>query len=356
VRCAPHFGGAAAPLRRRLKRASASLPSISDSKATLDGQQRSSGAADRQGPLDQGPDDLAGAGGTDGDGRIVGRSAAMLKMVKALHQIFEQPRGHHAVLLQGETGTGKGHVARAIHGNSSRRYGPLIELNCAVIPHPLLHEHLFGCRPSEDHPSGCVGRLEAAHGGTLLLDQVACLSASTQAALLRFLRHGKVRRIGAAIDRLPDVQLIAATHRDLGFMAEQGLFLDELLRELQVTTVTLPPLRARGDDPVELAEWFLGVFARRDGQVAKRLTTDARHLIRSYDWPGNVRQLRNVIERIVLIEDDPFVRAEQLQLPRSADESTASRNRTAGPGSISGIHGTVPESSPSIRSLLKGRR
>jgi two-component system response regulator AtoC len=251
-------------------------------------------------------------------GSLVGRCPAMRKVFDTILRLARRTAssGAPTILLQGETGTGKGCIARAIHYNGRRRDGPFVEVNCAAIPNTLLEGELFG------HEKGAftdarlprVGLIETAHQGTLFLDEVACLSPTAQAKLLTFLEDKKIRRLGSSVDRHLDVQVVASTNRDLSSMAERDLFRVDLLHRLLVVTIALPPLRERESDRVELAEYFLHQLAREYGQPVKQLSRDAVKLIESHSWPGNVRELRNTIERVVLLEDDAEVRAEHLHV------------------------------------------
>jgi len=251
-------------------------------------------------------------------GSLVGRCPAMRAVFDTILRLARRTvsSGAPTILLQGETGTGKGCIARAIHYNGRRRDGPFVEVNCAAIPVTLLEGELFG------HEKGAftdarlprVGLIETAHLGTLFLDEVACLTDAAQVKLLTFLEDKKIRRLGSSVDRHLDVQVVASTNRDLGAMAEQDRFRVDLLHRLNVITITLPPLRDRGPDRVELANVFLHQFAREYGQPPKQLGPETVKAIDRYAWPGNVRELRNTMERVVLLEDEMVVRPEHLHL------------------------------------------
>jgi DNA-binding NtrC family response regulator len=253
---------------------------------------------------------------------LVGRCPQMRQVFDTILRLARRTisAGAPTILLQGETGTGKGCIARAIHYNGRRRDGPFVEVNCAAIPLSLLEGELFG------HEKGAftdarlprVGLIETAQQGTLFLDEVACLPLTAQAKLLTFLEDKRIRRLGSSVDRTLDVQVVASTNRDLAAMAEKGLFRVDLLHRLNVVTIVLPPLRERGEDRVELAETFLHQMAQEYGQPVKRLTRQAVALIERHTWPGNVRELRNTMERVVLLEDDPEVRPDHLHLRRKS--------------------------------------
>ena len=251
-------------------------------------------------------------------GSLVGQCPAMRAVFDTILRLARRTvsSGAPTILLQGETGTGKGCIARAIHYNGRRRDGPFVEVNCAAIPVTLLEGELFG------HEKGAftdarlprVGLIETAHLGTLFLDEVACLTDTAQVKLLTFLEDKKIRRLGSSVDRHLDVQVVASTNRDLAAMAEQDRFRIDLLHRLNVITITLPPLRDRGPDRVELANVFLHQFAREYGQPPKQLSPETVGAIDRYAWPGNVRELRNTMERVVLLEDEMVVRPEHLHL------------------------------------------
>jgi two-component system, NtrC family, response regulator AtoC len=249
---------------------------------------------------------------------LVGSCAAMRQVVDTIQRVARRTvsSGAPTILVLGETGTGKGCIARAIHYNGRRREGPFVEVNCAAIPDALLEGELFGHEKGAytDARTPRVGLMETAHGGTLFLDELGCLPLTAQTKLLTFLEDKVIRRLGSSVDRHLDVQVVAASNRDLAAMAEQETFRTDLLHRLQVVTITLPPLRDRGADRVVLADYFLAQLSREYGQPQKRLTTQAVAVVESYAWPGNVRELRNTLERVVLLEDDPLVRPEHLHL------------------------------------------
>jgi len=251
-------------------------------------------------------------------GSLVGQCPTMRKVFDTILRLARRTvsAGAPTILLQGETGTGKGCIARSIHYNGRRRDASFVEVNCAAIPVTLLEGELFG------HEKGAftdarlprVGLIETAQQGTLFLDEVACLSEAAQAKLLTFLEEKMIRRLGSSVDRHFDVQVVASTNRDLAAMAEQDRFRVDLLHRLNVVTITLPPLRERGPDRIELAQFFLHQLAQEYGQPVKQLSQEAIALIERYPWPGNVRELRNTMERVVLLEDETWIRPEHLHL------------------------------------------
>lgn len=207
------------------------------------------------------------------------------------------------VLISGENGTGKELVARQVHALSRRRAGPFVEVNCAAIPEELIESELFG--HSKGAFTGAVsdrrGKFELASGGTLFLDEVGDMSLKTQAKVLRALQEQVVEPVGGQASVRVDVRVIAATNKDLTEELKQGRFREDLYFRLNVIPMSVPPLRARGDDVLRLAEHFVAEFGREYGRGPKALGADAKSILRSYRWPGNVRELRNVIERLVIM-------------------------------------------------------
>ena len=207
------------------------------------------------------------------------------------------------VLITGETGTGKELVARAIHSASQRADKPLVCVNCAAIPESLIESELFGYEKGAftGAASNRIGLIEAADGGTLFLDEIGELPVEAQARLLRFIQEGEIRAIGAVQSRKVDVRLIAATHRNLKALSEEGRFRPDLYYRINVLQISLPPLRERGRDVLRIAEELLRDAARRHERPALHFSGEAVQAITSYHWPGNVRELENAIERAVIL-------------------------------------------------------
>jgi DNA-binding NtrC family response regulator len=205
------------------------------------------------------------------------------------------------VLLLGETGTGKGMLARYIHGRSPRAAMPFVELNCAGLSRELVESELFGYeRGAFTGAQGRkVGLFDAADNGTLFLDEIGELDATVQAKLLKALEERRFRRLGGVTEIAVDVRVVAATHRDLEAAAAQGTFRSDLLYRLNVFPITLPPLRARRDDVLALARRFLGEAQRP--HAASAISPEAAAQLEAYTWPGNVRELRNVMERAAIL-------------------------------------------------------
>lgn len=210
-----------------------------------------------------------------------------------------------AVLIEGETGTGKELAARAIHYQSSRRTGPFVPLNCGAIPDSLVESELFGHRRGAftDAKQNSPGVIALADSGTLFLDEIDALSPKAQVTLLRFLQERKVRALGSSTEQSINVRIIAASNRKLADLVGQGSFRRDLYYRLNVLFVQLPPLRSRGDDVLLIAESLLRELAQRHDRPVLRLTEDTKSFLLRYDWPGNVRELENLIEREFLLSD-----------------------------------------------------
>src|SRR5438105_1221997 len=242
---------------------------------------------------------------------LVGQSPAMLDVYKLLARVAASTA---TVLIQGESGTGKEVVARAVHLHGPKASGAFVAVNCAAIPENLLESELFG------HEKGAftgavtrkVGRFEHAAGGTLFLDEIADMSLALQAKILRAVQEREIERVGGT-DTIPiDVRLIAATNRDLKEAIKQGRFREDLYYRLAVVTIRLPKLAERGEDLVLLTAFFIRQFAERYGKRITAISDRAMDLLRAHAWVGNVRELRNVIERGVIVANDDTLRAEHL--------------------------------------------
>jgi two-component system NtrC family response regulator len=233
---------------------------------------------------------------------IVGSSSALRAVLSDLKRAAATDA---AVLLLGETGTGKELAARAIHRNSKRKEGPFVVVNCASIPETLIESELFGHRrgaftgASEDRK----GKFEIADGGTLFLDEVAELPMLLQPRLLRVLQEGEIDKVGASVPVPVDVRVVAATHRDLPARVQEGSFREDLWYRLNVVPLTMPPLRERREDLPPLIEHFLLKHSRRHGRPIPRLSPAVLDRFERYDWPGNVRELENLLERLVVLTD-----------------------------------------------------
>ena len=242
---------------------------------------------------------------------IIGRSSAMLEVFKMIETVA---RTNSTILLTGESGTGKGLVAQAVHFHSLRRDRPMVALNCGAMPETLLESELFG------HMRGAFtgadankkGLLEAAEKGTIFLDEIGEMSPVMQVKLLRVLQERRFRRVGGLEELQADIRVIAATNQDLTKAVAEGRFREDLYYRINVIPIVLPPLRERREDIPLLAEHFLAKYAEQMGKSVTAISRGAMDLLRQHDWPGNIRELENVIERAVALEATPAVLPESL--------------------------------------------
>ncbi|HET6796208.1 MAG TPA: sigma-54 dependent transcriptional regulator [Gemmatimonadales bacterium] len=236
----------------------------------------------------------------------------VLDQVRQVAALDEMP----PVLITGETGTGKGLVARTLHSSGRRADKPFIDVNCTALPANLMEAELFGYERGAftDAKESKLGLFEAAEGGFLFLDEVGDLEQSLQGKLLRAIEERTVRRVGGIRDRKIDVRILAATNRDLDREVQQGRFRSDLYFRLAVILLHLPPLRERGEDALILAEHFLQRFSAKYGKDVRRIDGPARDVLMAYPWPGNVRELSHVIERAVLWSRDATLKVEHLSL------------------------------------------
>jgi len=242
---------------------------------------------------------------------IIGRSEAMLAVFKMIETVA---RTNSTILLTGESGTGKGLVAQAIHFNSLRRDKPMVSLNCGAMPEALLESELFG------HMRGAFtgadankkGLLEVAEKGTIFLDEIGEMSAVMQVKLLRVLQERRFRRVGGLEELTADIRVIAATNQNLSKAVAEGRFREDLYYRINVIPIALPPLRERREDIPLIAEHFLAKYAEQMGKTVAGVSREALDLLMRYDWPGNIRELENIIERAVALEATPSILAESL--------------------------------------------
>jgi len=248
---------------------------------------------------------------------IIGRDPSMLRMFEIVQQVART--GVSTVFLRGETGTGKDLVARVIHHNSDRAAAPFVNITCTALSESLLESELFGHERGAftDAKMQKKGLFELADGGSVFLDEVGDMPAALQAKLLRFLEERKFRRVGGTKEIGVDVRVIAATNRDLEEAIEQGQFRRDLMYRLNVVTIFLPPLRARGDDLRLLTQHFVTRFATEFKKPIRAVSDGAYERMRAYGWPGNVRELRNVVERAVLLSKGEVIEADDIVLGRS---------------------------------------
>jgi two-component system response regulator AtoC len=254
--------------------------------------------------------------------RIIGESEPMLAIYQILEKVADTPA---TVLITGESGTGKELIARALHENSSRRQRPFIRVNCGAIPRDLMEAELFGYERGAF--TGAVtskpGRFELAHDGTLFLDEISEIPVEMQVKLLRAIQEGEIDRVGGIKPIAVDVRLVAATNRDLKSEIASGRFREDLYYRLNVVPIHLPPLRERRTDIPLLAEHFLLKQAARLKRGTMKLSPEAMESMANYPWPGNIRELENVVERTVLLTDGDTIRPKDLplELQRGGDRS-----------------------------------
>ncbi|HEX5135990.1 MAG TPA: sigma-54 dependent transcriptional regulator [Planctomycetota bacterium] len=260
--------------------------------------------------------------------KIVARSTAMKRVLDQAGKVAESPAS--TVLLLGESGTGKGLVARAIHYASDRASAPFLTVTCSAIPEPLLEAELLGHEKGAftDAKARRRGVFEAADGGTVFLDEIGDMPLALQAKLLGVLEDRSFSRIGSTETIQVDVRIIAATHRDLDRHVADGRFREDLLYRLRVVPIVIPPLRERTSDIIPLAESYVHHFNREFGRGVEGFAPTAEEMLKGHPWPGNVRELRNVIERALLFTRHTQLEAEDLMLdpgyrPRAPSSATA---------------------------------
>ena len=261
--------------------------------------------------------------------QIVGQSPAMQKMLSLAAKVAESEVS--SVLLQGESGTGKDLVAKAIHYGSHRAERPFVAINCAALPATLIESELFGYEKGAftDAKARKEGLFEQAEGGTLLLDEIGELELALQAKLLRVLEEGTFRRVGGLKDIPLDVRVLAASNRDLKTESEAGRFRLDLYYRLSIIQIDIPPLRERGDDVLLLSQHYIDTIGSRLRRTKKitNVSPEVVAVFRRYNWPGNVRELRNVIERALILEDNDTITTEYL--PGGLVEQLVTRTGTA---------------------------
>jgi formate hydrogenlyase transcriptional activator len=255
---------------------------------------------------------------------LIGRSANFQAVLGEINMVAA---ADSAVLVQGETGTGKEVIAQAIHEASPRRQNRFVALNCAAIPSALLESELFG------HERGAftgavaqtMGRFQSADRGTLFLDEIGDLPLELQPKLLRALQEKQFERLGGGRTFQVDVRVIAATNQDLWRMVQERKFRADLYYRLNVFPITLPPLREREDDIPLLIEHFVQKFAKRQGKSIHHIPNSAMEFLKHYDWPGNIRELQNVIERAVIMTTGPMLELQMTELKRQHAAFTPTR-------------------------------
>ena len=256
---------------------------------------------------------LANLSNENQDHAIIGRSH---KMQEVFHLVERVADCDSTILITGETGTGKGLVARAIHQKSKRKNKPFISINCGAIPENLLESELFG------HVRGAFtgatvsksGKFELAHGGTIFLDEIGDMSPDLQVKVLKVLEEGEFEQVGGAKTIKVDVRILAATHRDLPAEVQNGKFREDLFYRLYVIPIGLPSLRERKSDIPYLAAYFMDMSNRKNNRELEGISEDAMQILLGYSWPGNVRELRNVLERLVVLKGSGKLSAHDLPL------------------------------------------
>ena len=298
--------------------------------------------------------------------RLVGESESLKRVFSLIQRVAPTDA---TVLVLGENGTGKELVAHAVHQASRRREGPFIPINCAAIPETLLESELFG------HERGAFtdayrtreGKFELADGGTIFLDEIGDLPVHLQVKLLRFLQDHVIERIGGREAIRVDVRVVAATNRDLKAGIASGAFREDLFYRLSVLTITVPPLRERGDDIRTLAEYFLEFYTRHHKRRIKGFTRSALRAVQAHPWPGNVRELENRVQRGVIMARDAYLRPEDLELaephvesPRTLQEARDQAERallvealTRNAGNITRAARDIDVSRPTLHDLLR---
>ena len=248
--------------------------------------------------------------------KIIYKSQRMAEIINLAGRVAASKA---SVLIQGESGTGKELLARLIHQLSPRANQPIVIVNCVALHENLLESELFG------HERGAftgasarrIGRFEEADGGTIFLDEIGELSPTIQVKLLRFLQEREFQRIGSNVNLRVDVRFISATNRDLEIRVAEGNFRDDLFYRLKVVTISLPPLRERKEDIPVLIDYFVQKFAKENGKEVKGFTAEARDLLLKYDYPGNIRELENIMERAIVIAREQYITTNDL--PFKAD-------------------------------------
>ena len=246
-------------------------------------------------------------------GNIIGKSKSMKEIFKVVKQIADS---RSTALIMGESGTGKELISRAIHYNSNRKNYPFVTINCAAIPETLIESELFG------HEKGAftnaierkLGRFEVAHQGTLFLDEIGELSLATQAKILRFLEEKEFNRVGGSKTIKVDVRLITATNKDLNQLIKKAVFREDLYYRINVVPIIIPPLRERKEDIPLLVEHFISKFNLENNKGVKGITKEALDFMTQYEWPGNIRELENLIERVIALTSNEYIQTNELPL------------------------------------------
>jgi len=283
--------------------------------------------------------------------QIIGNSHAIREVLALSQKVAESEAS--SVLLQGESGTGKDLVAKAMHYCSYRADAPFVAINCAALPATLIESELFGYEKGAftDAKNRKEGLFEQAEGGTLFLDEIGELELGLQAKLLRVLEEGIFRRVGGLKDIRLNVRVVAASNRDLRRETEAGSFRPDLYYRLSVIQIDIPPLRTRGDDVLLLAEYFISVLNERLRRKIRGLEQGVADVFSRYRWPGNVRELRNVIERAMILEDKDLITLKYLPPNLTGNDWVAGRGDTLSSVKVEGEALQVPLENVSLKNI-----
>jgi DNA-binding NtrC family response regulator len=265
---------------------------------------------------------------------IVGRGSAMQKIFRMVEKVANSDT---TIMLNGETGTGKGIIARAIHKASGRHEQPFVQINCGATPEGLLESEFFGYRRGAftGATTDKAGKFEIAQGGTIFLDEIGDMSADLQVKVLRVLEEGEFERVGGNETIKTDARIIAATHRDLEEEVQKGNFREDLFYRLYVIPIMLPTLKERKSDIPHLVAHFIEQFAPQSGPAPARFSDDALKILTNYSWPGNVRELKNLIERLVVLHESDKIEAIDLPEKMQAESRQAAQGKDSGGDGIS---------------------
>ncbi|WP_394845821.1 sigma-54 dependent transcriptional regulator [Pendulispora brunnea] len=288
-------------------------------------------------------------------------SSVMVGGSPAMHQVLGTVRkvasGTATVLIRGETGTGKELVARALHEQGARKEQPFVRVHCAALPDALLESELFGYEKGAFTGAQArkPGRVELAHRGTLFLDEIGDITPQVQVKLLRVLQEREFERVGGTQTIKVDVRFVAATHRDLEAMVSKGDFREDLFYRLNVVPIHVPPLRARAEDIEALARHFVKTLGKANGKAGMELESAAIDALRAYAWPGNVRQLQNLMERLVVLTEGMTIRRADVEreLPAAGASSSAPKLETD--GASLDAHRLAAEKEALIRALAQAK-
>ncbi|HNZ26013.1 MAG TPA: sigma 54-interacting transcriptional regulator [Spirochaetota bacterium] len=244
---------------------------------------------------------------------VIGKSSKLKSVFDIVERVSKTPA---TVLITGESGTGKELVANIIHKKSDRKDQPFVAINCASIPETLLENELFGHKKGAftDATSDYIGKIGAAHNGFLFLDEIGEMPLSVQPKLLRFLQYKSYEPLGSNDSIFADVRIIAATNRDLTSMVTRGKFREDLYYRLNVIPITLPPLRERREDIIDIANYFISTYNKKYDRNILGISDEAKDMMLNYEWRGNVRELQNVIEKAVILSSNRLLRTEDIKI------------------------------------------